>query len=184
LPPGRDCAQCCGNNKTSGELQCTQIWRTSRYWDSRNTGQKSQYHAITDKYTEAAGVVQQVHKVLREIQNLAGYTPDNVGESSEWASLLNSAEKNRTNYCKTLDASYGMYAIILKELKAVLKVNAQAGQSGAVSRTSVDSTAQDVDFHEAKRCKRHISNNTSQTAKKSAKLPQHPQLSSCLQKQC
>jgi hypothetical protein len=31
----------------------------------------------------------------------------------------------------------------------------------------VESTAQDDDFQEIKRCKRHISNNTSQTAKKS-----------------
>jgi hypothetical protein len=54
----------------------------------------------------------------------------------------------------------------LNELKAILKVNAQAGQSGAVTKTSLESTAQDDDFQEVKRRKRHISNDTSETAKK------------------
>jgi hypothetical protein len=70
-------------------------------------------------------------------------------------------------------------------LKAVLKVSAQAGQGGAANKTPVESTAQDDDFQEAKRHKRRISNDTSQTAKKSTKnQSQHPQLSSCLEKKC
>jgi hypothetical protein len=66
-------------------------------------------------------------------------------------------------------ALYGMYAVTLNELKAVLRVSAQAGPSGAVNTTSVESTAQDDDFREAKRRKRHISNDTSQRAKNSTK---------------
>jgi hypothetical protein len=62
-----------------------------------------------------------------------------------------------------------MYAVTLNELKTVRKLSAQAGQSGAVDKTSVESTAQDVDFREVKGRKRHISNNTSQTAKRSTK---------------
>jgi hypothetical protein len=86
---------------------------------------------------------------------------------------VNTAE-NRVNFCKALDGKpllsvlYGMYAITLNELKAVLEVSAQAGKSGAVNKTSVESTAQD-DFQEVKRRKRHISCNTSKTAKKSTK---------------
>jgi hypothetical protein len=38
-----------------------------------------------------------------------------------------------------------------------------------MNKTLVESTAQDDDFHEIKRRKRHLSNNTSQTAKKSIK---------------
>jgi hypothetical protein len=45
-------------------------------------------------------------------------------------------------------------------------VSVQAGQSAVANKTSVESTAQDCDFHEVKRSKRHISNNTLQTAKK------------------
>jgi hypothetical protein len=79
--------------------------------------------------------------------------------------VVNSAE-NRVTFCKALDGRplfgplYGMYAVTLNELKAVLKVSA---------RTSVESTAQDDDFQEVKRRRRHISNNTSQTSKKSTK---------------
>jgi hypothetical protein len=36
---------------------------------------------------------------------------------------------------------YGMYAVTLNELKAILKVNAQAGQGVAVNKTSVESMA-------------------------------------------
>jgi hypothetical protein len=48
-------------------------------------------------------------------------------------------------------------------------VRAEAGQSGGVNKTSVESTAQDDDFWEIKRHRRHISNDTSQTAKKLTK---------------
>jgi hypothetical protein len=60
-----------------------------------------------------------------------------------------------------------VYATTLNELKIAMKVSAQAEQSDAVNNTSVQSTTQDDDFQKVKRCKRHISNNTSRTAKKS-----------------
>jgi hypothetical protein len=47
-------------------------------------------------------------------------------------------------------------------LKDVLKMSAEAGQSGAVNKTSVESTAQNDDFQE-------VTRRTSQTAKKSSK---------------
>jgi hypothetical protein len=59
------------------------------------------------------------------------------------------ARRRTANFCKYLDwkplfsTHYGMYKITLNELKAVPKVSAQAGHSGAV-----ESTAQDDDFHE------------------------------------
>jgi hypothetical protein len=58
----------------------------------------------------------------------------------------------------------------LNELKANVKVSARAGQSGVVNKTSVESSAQGDGFQEVKRRKRHITNDTSQTAKKSATL--------------
>jgi hypothetical protein len=57
-----------------------------------------------------------------------------------------------------LSALYDMYAVTLKELKAILNLSAQAGKSGAVKILS-GITAQD-NFQEENRCKRHISNNT------------------------
>jgi hypothetical protein len=119
--------------------------------------------------------LQRVYKALSGIENLARCTPAKVRESSEWTSIVNSAEENRENICKALDgklffsALYGTYAVTLNKLKAILKVSAQEGQSGAVNKTSVESTAQDDDFQEIKRRKRHISNNALQTAKKLTK---------------
>jgi hypothetical protein len=59
--------------------------------------------------------------------------------------------------------------VTLNKLKAVLKVSAQAEQNGAVNKPSVESMAQDDDFRQVKKCKRQISNDTSQIAKKSTK---------------
>jgi hypothetical protein len=81
--------------------------------------------------------MQQVHRELSDIQNLDRCTPAKVGESYEWTSIVNSAE-NRANICKGLDgkplfsAIYNMYTVTLNELKAILKVRAQPGQSGVM----------------------------------------------------
>jgi hypothetical protein len=47
----------------------------------------SQCHAITHKFSEA-GTVAQVHKVLSDIEILAGCTLPEAGESSEWTSIV------------------------------------------------------------------------------------------------
>jgi hypothetical protein len=146
-----------------------------KYWRRMLSSLKSQRHAITNKYPEAASVVQEVHKVLSYIEILAECTPAKMGESSQWTSIVNSAKENRVNFCKVLEgkllfsALYSMYTVTVNELKAILKVNAQAGNSGPVNKTTLESTAQDDDFQEVKRRKRHIFNDTSQTAKKSTK---------------
>jgi hypothetical protein len=133
----------------------------------------SQCHDITNKYPEAASVVKQVYKVLSDIEILAKRTPAKVGESSEWTSIMSSAEENRANFSKIqkgkplFSALYGICTLTLNELKAVLKVNAQARQCGAVTKTSLESATHDDDFQEVKRRKRHISHDTSQRAKKS-----------------
>jgi hypothetical protein len=55
------------------------------------------------------------------------------------------------------------------ELKAVLKMNAQAGQCGAVNETSSEPTLQDDDFQEVKKRKRRTFDDTSQSPKKTTK---------------
>jgi hypothetical protein len=75
--------------------------------------------------------------MLRDIEHLAGHSPAKVGESSEWTTIVNNSEENRANFCKILEekplysALYGMYTFTLNELKAVVKANKKAGQSGA-----------------------------------------------------
>jgi hypothetical protein len=69
-------------------------------------------------------------------------------------------------------ALYIMYMITLNEMKAILEVSAQVGQSGPVNKTSVKSIAQGDSIREVKRHERRISNDTSQTVKKSTKPAQ------------
>jgi hypothetical protein len=71
-----------------------------KYWPQNPASLKSECHVITNKSPEAPFVVQQAYKELGDIENLAGYTPANVEESSELTSVENSAKKNRANYCK------------------------------------------------------------------------------------
>jgi hypothetical protein len=107
-----------------------------------------------NKYPEAASVVQ-VYEVVSDVENFAKCTPANVGESSEWTSVANSAKENRASFYKGLDGKplfstpYIMYTLTLNELK----VSAQVGQSGVVRKTSVESMAYDADFHEVKTSK-------------------------------
>jgi hypothetical protein len=54
-----------------------------------------------------------------------------------------------------------MYTITQNELKAVLKASAQTGESGAVNKTSVESTAQDDDFQKVKTRESHVSKSPS-----------------------
>jgi hypothetical protein len=66
--------------------------------------------------SEAASVVQQVHKVLSDIEILAGCTRSKVGESSPWTAVV---KENRANLCIGLhgkplfSAPYGMYTVTL-----------------------------------------------------------------------
>jgi hypothetical protein len=133
------------------------------------------WHALTNKYPETASIVKQAYEILNDIETSVGNTQAEVGESCEWISIVSSVEENRANIRRDLDdkplfsAIYIMYTLTLNQLKSFLKLRAQAGQSGAMNKTSVESTAQVNDFREVKRGKRHITNDTSQTAKKSTK---------------
>jgi hypothetical protein len=103
-----------------------------KYWGEKLSPLKFQCRAITKKCPETVAVVQ-VHKMLSDIEILVGCTMAKVDKSSEWTTIVNSAEDNRVNFCKFLDgkqlfsALYGMYMVTLNELKTVLKVNKQAG---------------------------------------------------------
>jgi hypothetical protein len=69
---------------------------------------------------------------------------------------VNSAEENTANFYRVLqgkplyNALCGMYTVKQNELKIVLKVSAQAGQSGVVNKTSVELMAQGDDFKEVR----------------------------------
>jgi hypothetical protein len=64
-----------------------------KYWTHKLASLRSECHAIMNKYPEADSVVQQLYKVLSDIENLARCKPTKVGERSEWTSIVNSAEE-------------------------------------------------------------------------------------------
>jgi hypothetical protein len=129
LPPSHGCAQCCAKQQNKpwtwvytkmADVPVPGFWK---YWTQKLALLKSECHAIMNKYREAASVVQQVYKVLSDIENLARCTPAKVGESSEWTSIVNRMEKNRANFCKGLDGKplfstlCNLYTVTLNELK-------------------------------------------------------------------
>jgi hypothetical protein len=123
-----------------------------------------------EKYSEAGSVVQ-VHKVLNDIEILAGCTPAKVGRTLSGPLLcIGGGEQNkllqRTGWEAAFSALYGMYTVTVNELKAV---GAQAKHRVTAKKISSEPTAQDDEFWEVKRRKRYNSNGNSQSAKNSIK---------------
>jgi hypothetical protein len=107
---------------------------------------------------------------MRDIEEMARYTPASVGESSQLSSIVSTAEENRQNICKVrngkklFSALYGTYTVALHELKAVLRASNPAGQS----KTPKSAATQEDGLKEIRRRKRHSTNETAPTSKKAA----------------
>jgi hypothetical protein len=71
-----------------------------KFWADKLSTLKSEYPALVNKYPDSDALIKQVYKVLCDIEDFAVYTPPLVGESSDWTSVVDSAEENRANYCK------------------------------------------------------------------------------------
>lgn len=89
--------------------------------------------------------------MLSDIENFAGCTRAKVGKSSEWNSVVKSAEEYRANVSKALDrkpiliALHGMYT---EWNEGRPEDDARVGKSGADNKTSLEPIAQDEDFRE------------------------------------
>jgi hypothetical protein len=87
-----------------------------QFWTDQRTALKSEYKDIVSSHPDAAVCMQHLHKVLCDIEALAGCTPAAVGESEEWAAVVSTAEDNRESFCKALrgkplfSALYGTYS--------------------------------------------------------------------------
>jgi hypothetical protein len=131
---------------------------------------KSEYQQLIGQYPDADAQLKQLFKVIRNIEEMARYNPDSLSESEQWSSIVSTAEENRQNFCKALNgknlfsALYGTYTVALHELKDVLKASTSAGQS----KTPKSASTQEDNFKEARRCKRHSTNETAPTSKKAA----------------
>jgi hypothetical protein len=91
-----------------------------------------------------------------------------VGEGEQWSSIISAAEENRQNFCKALSgktlfsALYGMYIVVLQELKALLKASTPAG----LTKTSNPTSTQEDRFTGVRRWKRHSTNEATPTSQK------------------
>jgi hypothetical protein len=80
------CAVLCDTSKQVANLNVHQDGRCPvlglrKYWIQKLASLKSECHAITNKYPEAASIVQLVYKILSDNENLARCTSAKVGKA-------------------------------------------------------------------------------------------------------
>jgi hypothetical protein len=89
------------------------------FWTHKSTKLKSEYQHLVEIFPDADAQLKQLFKVLCGIEDVARYTPDSVGDSDQWSSIVSAAEDNRQNFCKALtgktlfNALYDMYTVAL-----------------------------------------------------------------------
>jgi hypothetical protein len=59
---------------------------------------KPEHQTLQQQHPDADAQLKELFKVLGDIEDVAGHTPASVGESSEWAAIVNSAEEIGANY--------------------------------------------------------------------------------------
>jgi hypothetical protein len=140
------------------------------FWTDTYNKLKSEYQQLIGQFPDANAHLKQLLKVIRDIEEMARYTPASVGESEQWSTIVSMAEENRQNFCKVLNgnnlfnALYGTYTVALHELKAVLKASTLAGQF----KTPKSAATQEDGFKEVWRHKRHNTNESAPTSKRAA----------------
>jgi hypothetical protein len=72
------------------------------FWTNKHSTLKSQYQTLLQQYSDADTQLKQLLHLLDEIEDLAGHTPGSVGESAEWAAIVNASEENGAHYCTAL----------------------------------------------------------------------------------
>jgi hypothetical protein len=73
-----------------------------KFWTNKRSTLKSEYQTLVQQYPDADAQLKQLYNLLGDIEDVAGRTPATVGESAEWAAIVNAAEENGANYCKVL----------------------------------------------------------------------------------
>jgi len=85
-------------------------------------------------HPQAKAAIGKVYEVMTDIARLAGCTPKEVGESKEWANIVNRTEAGRVKLFGTLEgetllsALYGVYMLTFMDLKAVPKKDKKTGK--------------------------------------------------------
>jgi hypothetical protein len=72
------------------------------FWANKCAALQAKYQAQECQIPDGDVQYRQLFIVLCEIEDTASFTPGTVGESPEWASIVDSAEENAATFCKTL----------------------------------------------------------------------------------
>jgi hypothetical protein len=72
------------------------------FWTNKRSAVKSEYQILVQQYPHADTRLKYLFKVLGDIEDVTGHIPAFVGESAEWAAIVNAVEGNGANYCKAL----------------------------------------------------------------------------------
>jgi hypothetical protein len=132
-----------------------------KFWVDKRASLKTAYKGLSATHPHAVPFMLKLFQVLCDIEDIDGLTPASVGESKEWAAIVNLAEGDHESYFAALCGTqlfstlYGTYTVTLNELRSLVKVSNQAGQAMQVEG-----------FKEVRRRKRHSTGEAAQTPKK------------------
>jgi hypothetical protein len=72
------------------------------FWTNKCSTLKSEHQILVQQYPDADAQLKQLLKVLCDMEDVERHVPASVGESEEWAAVVNAAEENGASYCKAL----------------------------------------------------------------------------------
>jgi len=129
-----------------------------KYWHREIEALKADYKKVMASHPEAKKAMEKAYEVLTDIAHLAGCAPKEVGESTEWAGIVQKVEASRINLCGMLEGEtlfsslYGVYMHTFTELKNVLKNNTEKKDGKCGNATATPKTTEC--FKEQKRKRR------------------------------
>jgi hypothetical protein len=106
-----------------------------KYWSEKIISLKAEYQILITKLPDEDEQLKHRFKILCDIEDVACYKPVSVREFADWSSKINTEEESRASYCIALigkflySALYGTYAVILNDLKAVVKASKLGGHN-------------------------------------------------------
>jgi hypothetical protein len=114
-----------------------------KYWHKEIEALRAAYKKVMARHPDAKKAMEKAYEVLTDIAHVAGCTPKEAGESTEWASIVQKAEASRINLCGMLEGEtlfsslYGVYMYTFTEMKNVLKNSTENkdGKSGNATAT-------------------------------------------------
>jgi hypothetical protein len=76
------------------------------FWSEKRTALQTEYQNLKCQIPDVDAQYRQLIKVLCDIEDVSSFTPGTVGESPEWAAIVNSAEENAATFLRPLRGSH------------------------------------------------------------------------------